>query len=123
MDRMGSPFIPSVLFAVLFLPLLASQSLAVDLIPKKGGIDLCNQERPRNDPELARRLGCSYAKPVTGRAAVGGAANQTAGGAISGSSEHSSIRGTINGGGDFIAPKLQEKAPPQPRGVAPRPKQ
>lgn len=56
-------------------------------------------------------------KPV----ASGGKQQGGSGAAASGSSEHSSVRGTINGGGDFIAPKLTEKQPQKPKGVAPKP--
>ncbi len=58
----------------------------------------------------------------TNAAAKGTATGQkstAAGNAASGSSEHSSVRGTINGGGDFIGPKLNDKTP-NPRGTAPR---
>ncbi len=73
--------------------------------------------------ERAKRLhGCP---PYDKKGAVaspssGGPASGATAGPQSGSSEHGSIRGTINAGGDFIAPKLQEKTP-KPRGVAPRP--
>lgn len=118
--------------AIACLPLMTSNSLALDLTPKRGGgFDPCYtdpnikgaNEHLKANPELAARCAAAakVAKPAASGSA-GGSTSAAAGGATSGSSEHSSVRGTINGGGDFIAPKLNEPAP-KPRGVAPRPKQ
>ena len=106
--------------ALLCLPLLGGQSLALDFGPKKSG-DPCNVSGIKPESTLGKLCAAQKAKAQPASAS-GGAANQMTAGATAGSSEHSSVRGTINGGGDFIAPKLQETPPPKPRGVAPKAK-
>jgi hypothetical protein len=116
-----------ILLAVsLCLPLSVKNSLALDL-SSKNKVNLCEQERTKKDPELYKRLGCGASgnKATTSGA---GSKSGTTDSTKSGSSEHSSVRGTINAGGDFIAPKLNEKdskaktteSKPKPRSVAPK---
>ncbi len=60
-----------------------------------------------------------HSNTAGGTTALSNGQKATTNSVSAGSSEHSSVRGTINGGGDFIAPKLKENAP-KPRGVAPK---
>ncbi len=118
------PVLPHVLagisIAMFCLPLFSGQALALDLTPKRAN-DPCNVSGLTAQGRAT--FHCDSGANGTQSAAAGsvakGAGNQPAAGAGSGSSEHGSIRGTINGGGDFIAPKLKEPVP-KPRGVAPR---
>ena len=101
------------LLAATGLALAASSALAFSgTWGGKGGVVSGANEHAAVTPQ---------AKPncVKQTGAGGGQTQGTVSGPGSGSSEHSSVRGTINGGGDFIAPKLQPKVQ-QPRSVSPK---
>lgn len=122
MKRIHLHSLAAVTATVFCLPLLTSSSLALDLTPKRGGFDPCNSlssaEHFKQNPELAAR--CAAAAKGTKPAASGAAGGSTsagAGNAASGSVEHASIKGTVNGGGDFIGPQLKE---PAPKSVSPK---
>lgn len=74
----------------------------------KGEIERCKQYPTLS---ICQQAGKTTTPSGTTGAVTGSSAT------TSGSSEHSSVRGTINGGGDFIAPKLQ---PQKPKSVAPK---
>lgn len=109
------------LLAIIYLALSFENVLAVSgtIGPQKKQV-LCSEEQIKLQPELRERckamgLGI-YARP-SGSGLKSGTAG--AGSTGSGSSEHGTIRGTINAGGDFIAPKIKDTTP-KPRGIAPK---
>jgi hypothetical protein len=108
----------------LCLPLSIKNSMALE-VGSKSKVNLCEQEKTKKDPALYKRLGCGASGNKTTTSGAGSTSGTTDS-TKSGSSEHSSVRGTINAGGDFIAPKLSEKdskttdPKPKPKSVAPK---
>jgi hypothetical protein len=114
-----------ILLAVsLCLSLSVKNSLALE-VGSKSKVNLCDQEKTKKDPELYKRLGCGSSGNKATTSGAGSTSRKTDS-TKSGSSEHSSVRGTINAGGDFIAPKLSDKdskttdPKPKPKSVAPK---
>ncbi len=122
MKRVHLHILAGASIAILCLPLLATEAQAFELNfeSRRGKFDPCAPSTLKGANE--HKVKCPATANTKSKAVAPGSANKTTSGATSGSSEHASVRGTINGGGDFIAPQIKTPVH-KPRSVAPKARQ